>query len=147
MNFTKPKRRVDRIFIHCSAHDSDAPAKEVRKQIKEWHTTKPPKGRGWNDIGYHYVMASNGTIVRGRSTESTPAAQYRHNLKTLAICVVGLTQFTQAQMASLRQFCREINEAYEGRISFHGHCEVSNKSCPVFDYKTTLGLDRFGRMA
>ena len=31
-------------------------------------------------------------------------------------------------------------------ITFHGHCEVSNKTCPVFNYKNVLNLDSLGNI-
>jgi peptidoglycan hydrolase-like protein with peptidoglycan-binding domain len=47
----------------------------------------------------------------------------------------------------VRQLCREIDEAYDGQVTFHGHCEVSSKSCPVFAYREVLGLDASGAFA
>ena len=45
-----------RIIIHCS--DSPwASAPEIRK----WHSDPKPKGNGWSDIGYQYVI-NNGKI-------------------------------------------------------------------------------------
>ena len=31
-------------------------------------------------------------------------------------------------------------------VTFHGHCEVAAKACPVFPYKAVLGLDAHGEM-
>lgn len=55
------------------------------------------------------------------------------------------TDFTYDQFEALRNFCTQINNAYDN-ITFHGHCEVSAKACPVFDYKAQLGLTPAGRM-
>jgi hypothetical protein len=82
----------------------------------------------------------------GRHLEKTPAAQKGHNAGTIAIMVHGLETFTELSLDACRDLCAEINEACEGRITFHGHCEVSAKTCPVFDYKGLLKLDRLGRM-
>ena len=30
-------------------------------------------------------------------------------------------------------------------MTFHGHCEVSDKDCPVFNYREILGLNDFGQ--
>lgn len=85
-------------------------------------------------------------MLPGRGLEKTPAAQKGCNTGTVAICVHGLESFSQAALDACRYLCAEINEDYDGRITFHGHCEVSPKACPVFDYKGLLSLDRFGRM-
>ena len=140
INFNKPKRHVDKVFIHCSA--SDNAAHDNLQTITDWHV----KDNGWSDIGYHFVITKDGQPHWGRFIETTPAAQKHHNTGSIAICLTGLNKFSEEQFIALRQLCAMINEAYEGEITFHGHNEVSTKSCPVFDYKTILGLDDEGRL-
>jgi len=135
--FVKPKRTVKRVFIHCSA--SDNPEHDDIAVIREWHID-----RGFTDAGYHYFICRDGTIQAGRDIERQPAAQAPHNFQTIAICVHGLDTFSGAQMKALRRMCLAIDAKYEGKISFHGHCEVSPKECPVFDYKDVLSLDDEG---
>lgn len=137
---TKPKRNVTKVFIHCSA--SDNPAHDGVEIIREWHLA-----RGFNDIGYHYYIAKDGSVEKGRSLSKIPAAQKGHNTGSIAICVGGLNNFSDAQMKSLVELCKEINEAYDFLITFHGHREVEpKKTCPVFDYKSVLNLDSKGYM-
>ena len=146
MPFQPPARRVERIFLHCSASDSVA-ADDI-EVIRGWHKDPPPAGRGWSDIGYHFFIKKDGQIQEGRPLERMPAAQAGHNRDTIAICVHGLAieKFTQAQYQSVIRLCSEIDEAYRDMVTFHGHCEVSSKSCPVFPYKEVLGLDAHGSM-
>lgn len=137
--FNKPSRSVDRVFVHCTATDHDhhdnVPA------IKKMHLQ-----RGFNDIGYHYLITKSGKLENGRPIGKTPAAQRGHNRGTIAVALSGLREdkFTDAQFETLKALCVEINKAYGGRVSFHGHREVAAKACPVFDYKKVLKLDRFG---
>lgn len=146
--FTKPKRPVNRVFIHCSASDATGPdyvGQGLVKTIDGWH-----RAREFNGIGYHFVIDKTGAVMAGRGLERTPAAQEGHNSGTIAICVHGLdvSRFTAAEFASLLSLCKEINTAYNGTITFHGHREVNKlKTCPVFDYRKVLGLDQYGRMA
>lgn len=135
--FHKPKRLVNRVFIHCSA--SDNTNHDNVATIRKWH-----KDRGWSDIGYHYYIRKDGTLEQGRSIERTPAAQRGHNLRTIAICLGGLKSFTEEQYETLRALSIQINNEYRGKVTFHGHCEVSNKLCPVFDYKAVLKLNAKG---
>ena len=138
--FKKPKRVVKRVFIHCSA----ASRKSVdAKEVDSWH-----KQRGWSEIGYHYFIKTDGTLEEGRSLEKIPAAQSRHNRETIAICLNGLLNedFTAAQFTTLTMLCREICVQYGGKVTFHGHCEVSSKTCPVFNYKRVLNLDKNGSL-
>jgi hypothetical protein len=141
---SKPSRTVNRVFIHCTAtdHDSDNfKGTKLADTIHGWHREKR-----WAGIGYHYVIDKDGTLVSGRSIERIPSAQGKHNLGTLAICLHGLAleKFTAAQIDTLKRVCKTINILYKGRITFHGHREVSNKTCPVIDYKKILNLDEKG---
>ncbi len=57
------KRKINKIIVHCSA------TQEGRHidvdEIRRWHV----EGRGWSDIGYHYVVYLDGTdIVLGDKT-------------------------------------------------------------------------------
>ena len=139
--FEKPKRHVDRVFLHCSASEMDITGAEMVDEIRRWH-----KKRGFSDVGYHFLIDKSGVVFPGRSLAKSPAAQKGHNTGTIAIMVHGLEKFPPNMLEQCRLLCAEINTAYEGRISFHGHCEVSAKTCPVFDYRGLLQLDRFGRM-
>lgn len=138
--FTKPSRSVDRVFVHCSA--SDHPHHDNIATIRKWHV----QDNGWSDVGYHYFIRKDGMLEEGRPLDRTPAAQRGHNTGTIAICLHGLHEdaFTEAQFDRLRALCIEINNAYNGKVTFHGHREVASKACPVFDYKSMLNLDEFG---
>lgn len=142
MMFKKPKRHVERVFLHCSASEMDMSGQAMVDEIRRWH-----KARGFSDVGYHFLVDKNGKVMTGRRLALNPAAQRGHNTGTIAIMVHGLEKFPPNMLEQCRLLCAEINEAYEGRISFHGHCEVSAKTCPVFDYRGLLQLDRrWGRM-
>ena len=140
--FEKPSRRVERVFLHCSASDDKSlSGNKLVEEIRCWHLA-----RGFSDVGYHRLIDKAGAVMPGRDFEKTPAAQKGHNTGTIAIMVHGLEDFPEGMLAACKALCEEINEACEGRVSFHGHCEVSAKSCPAFDYTALLGLDRYGRM-
>lgn len=133
--FRKPFRPITRVFIHCSA--SDNPAHDNVATMDQWH-----RQRGWAGVGYHYFIRKSGLLEIGRDIEKVPAAQEGNNSGTIAICLHGLAKdkFTDEQFSTLQSLCHQINEAYGGKVTFHGHCEVAAKACPVFDYKAVLGL-------
>ena len=139
--FNKPARAVDVVFLHCSA--SDNPNHDSVEVIQRWH-----KNRGFTNIGYHFFISKNGHIHDGRSLENTPAAQKGYNKGSIAICLHGLKpeRFTQEQFNSVYKLCSAIKAAYGDTLRFRGHKEVAAKACPVFDYKTVLGLDAQGYM-
>ena len=136
IKFTKPKRKVHTVYIHCSA--SDKPEHDNINVIKKWHLEQ-----GFSDIGYHFFINKNGFIQWGRSLEEIPAAQRGYNTGSIAICLHGLKErcFTKEQFWSLRYLCISMQRDYNQRLLFKGHCEVSSKTCPVFDYKKVLALD------
>ena len=140
--FVKPETRdVSRVFIHCSA--SSKPDHAKVSVIDMWH-----RKRGFNEIGYHYLIDFDGVICHGRNLEKIPAAQKGNNTGTIAICMAGLNKedFRMVQISALVDLCNAIDVAYESGVTFHGHCEVSNKTCPVFDYKHYLKLDADGNL-
>jgi hypothetical protein len=133
IKFQKPQRWVNKVFIHCS--DSDYAQHDNVEIIKAWHLK-----RGFNDIGYHYFINKMGVVFDGRDLEKSPAAQEGHNTGSIAICLSGRKNFTEAQFVNLCDLCAQIKVAIPF-VSIHGHCEVNpRKTCPNFDYKKVLGL-------
>jgi N-acetylmuramoyl-L-alanine amidase len=142
--FNKPERFVYVVFLHCTAYPhQDLVGKELVEAVRSWHLD-----RGFSDIGYHYLIDKNGTLLEGRNLEKTPAAQKGYNSNSIAICLDGLfeDQFNVLQFDTLRKISYEINEVYNYDMLFRGHCEVSNKTCPVFDYGKVLSLDKIGHI-
>ena len=143
--FQKPKRFVNRVFVHCTA--SDHGHHDNLGTLHQWHVVE----RGWSAIGYHYLITFDGQVLRtDRDLERTPAAQKGHNRGTIAIALSGgqngkTGAFTAKQFQALKALCHEINAAYEGRISFHGHDEVApGRACPVYSPHKVIGLDARG---
>jgi len=138
MTFEKPRRKVSKVFIHCSA--SDALSHDNVRSIRRWHFA-----RGFSDIGYHYVITRDGRLHEGRPLRLIPAAQKSHNTGSIAICVTGLKRFSAVQMQTLIGLSIEIDNALA--VTFHGHNEVNPmKTCPVFNYGAVLQLEPDGRL-
>lgn len=139
--FKKPRRKVNRVFLHCSASDIDS--HDDVDVIRGWHLS-----RGFDDIAYHFFIHKNGNLSTGRSLEKTPASQKGHNVGTISICLHGYRaeNFTYAQYKTVEKLSSEISKAYYERVSFHGHCEVSSRACPTFNYVRILKLDKYGTL-
>ena len=130
-------RQIKEIIIHCA----DTPeGRDVRAEdIKRWHT----KERGWNDIGYHYVIDLDGTIEPGRPIEVAGAHCTGHNADSIGICYVGGCDAkmqpkdtrTEEQKASLITLLKYLVAKYPG-VKIYGHRDFSSKACPSFDAKT-----------
>lgn len=136
-------RAIDEIIIHCTVTPE---GREVSvAEIDSWH-----RQRGFNGIGYHYVIHLDGRLSRGRSVETPGAHCVNHNSRSIGVCYVGGTDRqghakdtrTKAQRQSLLKLCRELKQKYP-KATIHGHNEFAAKACPSFDvqaWRKEVGL-------
>lgn len=127
-------RKINQIIVHCSAtpegknfHAND---------IDRWH-----KERGFDCIGYHYVIDLDGTIEKGRPIEKVGAHVKGHNSNSIGVCYIGglasdgktpKDTRTVEQKTSLLHLLRELKSQFPA-VTIHGHREFANKACPCFD--------------
>jgi len=78
------RKNTNRIIFHHSK-SPDVPI----ETIKKWHTDKPPKGKGWEDIGYHFVIRADGVIETGRPLEMIGAHAKGRNKDSIGVCLTG----------------------------------------------------------
>ena len=142
-------RRIDEILIHCSATPEGRAV--TAEDIRRWHTAPKPKGNGWRDIGYHFVILLDGTIQQGRPIELAGAHCTNHNHFSIGVCYIGglskngktpKDTRTEAQNAALKQLVQQLQQLYHIPLeNIHGHKHYANKACPCFDveqWKQTL---------
>lgn len=142
-------RRIDEILIHCSATPEGRTV--TAEDIRRWHTAPKPKGNGWRDIGYHFVILLDGTIQQGRPIELAGAHCTNHNRFSIGVCYIGglskngktpKDTRTEAQNAALKQLVQQLQQLYHIPLeNIHGHKHYANKACPCFDveqWKQTL---------
>lgn len=129
-------RKIDKIIIHCS--DTPEERDDRAADIRRWH-----KARGFNDIGYHYVVDLDGTIEPGRDVTIAGAHAEGHNANSIGICYIGGADTdmkpkdtrTEEQKTALRLLLKYLVQKYPG-AKIYGHRDFANKSCPSFDAKT-----------
>lgn len=114
------------LVVHCSDTDSDVDI--GAKEIHSWHQAK-----GWDGIGYHFVIRRNGEVEAGRPEYWKPAHVKGLNAVSLGVCLVGKDVFTDAQLDSLRMVLGNwIGQHREAKVV--GHRDLNrNKTCPNFD--------------
>lgn len=131
-------RRINSIIIHCSATPE---GKDFTVQdIDRWH-----KSRGWQCIGYHYVIYRDGSVHEGRPVEQIGAHTAGHNAESIGICYIGGVDAkgkpkdtrTPQQREALCRLVADLQKQYPG-ATVHGHNEFAAKACPCFDVKTDL---------
>lgn len=133
----KKRDKTDAIVIHCSA--SQNKPNIDRATIAQWH-----RSRGFMDIGYHFVIKTEGDVEVGRDIDVVGAHVQGYNSSTIGICMVGgvdetgrpTNNFTPEQMNSLRKLVTELKLQYpEAEVKGHRDFPDVHKDCPCFDVK------------
>ena len=136
MEHEKNMRKITEIIIHCAATQDGA--KFTAADIDRWH-----KQRGFDRIGYHYVIDLDGTIEPGRDLDCIGAHCKGHNVNSVGICYIGGVDKnlkpkdtrTPEQKASLLLLLKFLRAKYQN-AKIYGHRDFSDKACPSFDAKT-----------
>lgn len=146
------RKKTDLIVVHCSATKSHTDIGV--HEIDMWH-----KQKGWNGIGYHYVIRRNGNVEHGRNKDAVGAHVQGHNASSVGVCMVGgvgedlrgQDNFTDDQYESLEVLLRELKGMYPN-CKIVGHRDLSPdlnkdgvitknewfKECPSFEVKEFL---------
>ena len=143
----KSKRTITEIIVHCSATPEGK--NYTVDDIRRWHTTPVAKGgRGWSDIGYHYVIHLDGSVHVGRDVDIAGAHATDHNAHSIGVCYVGGCSAdgktpkdtrNESQKNALLNLLMELKRIYPSAIILsHRDCRMRNgkqpnKACPSFD--------------
>lgn len=127
-------RKINEIIVHCSG--TLAMPSIGLHQIRSYHL-----GLGWQDVGYHFIIKTDGTIEVGRPIYIAGAHCRNHNRNSIGICYVGgldsklkpCDTRTPEQITALRNLIIRLCRQYPIiRVSGHNEYQVSKK-CPCFD--------------
>lgn len=146
-------RRIDHLVVHCAATPPDwmhnRTTAEKVAEIRRWHL-----GRGWRDIGYHFVIDRDGTLATGRPVEEQGAHVANHNRHSIGICLIGGVSgrplehapgarwkgsdaednFTHEQKKALRELLFDLRARFApAEILGHRDFPGVAKACPSFD--------------
>jgi hypothetical protein len=135
-------RKINAIVIHCS---DNLPTQDTgAMELRVIHMTPPPRGMGWRDIGYHFVLRRDGRRELGRPIEQIGAHVAGYNANSIGVCLVGgWTQisppkygpnYTDEQWAALKLLLAELKKQFPN-ADVKGHRDYPNvhKECPCFD--------------
>lgn len=130
-------RPIDHIVVHCSA-SQPYPSIDAAV-IRRWH-----RDRGFLDIGYHYVIKTDGTVEPGRPLDKVGAHVEGHNATSIGICLVGgvdakgksKDNFEPVQKETLKTLIYQLLCQFPGSVVL-GHRDFPNvhKDCPCFDVR------------
>lgn len=143
--------KLELLCIHCTATPEGRQV--FPDDIKRWHMSPPPNGRGWSRVGYSEMIMLSGAMVRLQdyneddvvdSWELTNGAVGINN-KTRHIVYVGGTDKkgkpkdtrTQEQIETMRSYVRDFVKKHPD-TKVCGHNQFANKACPSFDVPSWL---------
>lgn len=116
---------IQKIVLHCS--DSPQGRGDTAETIHRWH-----RQRGWDGIGYHYVVLENGEVQAGRPEDWQGAHVAGHNSNSVGICLIGQGDYPKEQLDAAVGLIAEIRARHPG-ASLLGHYELDAKACPRLD--------------
>ena len=132
---------VSAVVLHCSASKYG----DV-ETFTEWH-----KDRGWDTIGYHWVISNcyptyssiivgqpdphyDGVVHLGRPEQYQGAHAKGHNEYTIGICLVGEDVFSSTQIYAAINLISSIRSRFPNNLEILGHYELTTaKTCPNID--------------
>ena len=140
------KEDVKYIVVHCS--DTTPDSGTTAKDIDHWH-----RQRGFQMIGYHYVVLPDGTTEHGRPLfyQGAHCLKSSMNAKSIGICYIGGREKlinghrycdtrTKAQKQAMLKIISELRRRYPG-IQVIGHRDADpGKECPCFNAKAEYAI-------
>lgn len=126
-------RKINLIVVHCTATPSSR--RITVADIDSWH-----KARGFNEIGYHFIIHQDGYIDLGRDIEIAGAHVKGFNSHSVGVAYVGgldengkpADTRTPQQKQALLRLLRHLKETYPEAV-IRSHRDYANKACPCFD--------------
>ncbi len=120
------------IVVHHSGGTDANPLEDTSHHtaniMESYHLSK-----GWEGLGYHYVIHKNGDVWKGRPEHYHAAHTVGYNNKSIGICLAGnfdATLPTKEQEKSLTTLLKELQVKYNiPSDKIVPHRTFANKSC------------------
>lgn len=117
------------IVVHCS--DTPNGRYHTAEDIHRWHLE-----RGWDGIGYHSVIRTDGIVDQGRPHFWLGSHTAHYNGVAIGVCLIGRDKFAVEQMAALAGLLLALEQEFPD-AEVVGHRDLnSHKACPNFDVKS-----------
>lgn len=144
--------KLQYLVIHCTATPQ---GREVTAdEIRRWHTSPSPAGRGWRQVGYRRLIHLDGSVselvannddnivdpweitngIAGKNSIS------QHWVYAGGVALDGKTPKdtrTQAQKDTLETLVKDFNRRFP-TVKIVGHNHFAAKACPSFDVQAWL---------
>ena len=136
------------LIIHCTATPE---GREVSAdEIRRWHTSPKPKGRGWKQVGYSDIIHLDGTVENlvpyndddiVDSWEITNGASGINSISRHVVYAGGVSADDVKKAKDTRTWLQELamityvkeTIARHPNIKVAGHNQFAQKACPSFN--------------
>jgi N-acetylmuramoyl-L-alanine amidase len=132
-------RAIKYIVLHCTASSQSATKEAIQRY---WRETL-----GWQNPGYHYLIAANGDCFQLQHTDKIANGVAGYNSNSIHISYIGgidrqgkpLDNRTPEQLKQMETMVRQLKNRFpQAEILGHRDFPEVKKACPSFDVKTWL---------
>lgn len=146
-------KKLKYLVIHCTATPE---GREVSAaDIRRWHTSAPPAGRGWKQVGYTDLFHLDGSVERLVKNnedaqvdpwEITNGAAGYNSISRHVVYVGGVDADnvkeardtrTPEQREAMKRYVLDFHRKHPS-VKIVGHYQLANKACPSFDVPAWL---------
>lgn len=117
-----------------TVHYSAGPTSQTPRQIQNFHMDV----RGWSDVGYNFLVDTDGTAYEGRGWLGIGAHAAPHNTSHIGVCFIGRDgDATAAAKNTIRALYDEAVRRAGRTLSktYHGGLSGNSTSCPGADLR------------
>lgn len=146
------KKVLKFLVLHCSATPEGREVTEA--DIRKWHLSPKPTGRGWKQVGYTDLFHLDGTITRlvdnnednyVDSWEITNGAVGINSVSRHIVYAGGIDKITKKpkdtrtleQVKSLEYYIKKFVSEHPN-VLVAGHNQFAAKACPSFNVPNWL---------
>lgn len=137
---------IDHFMQHTTATPGDWWMGQSNAQmlaaVRRMHTLPASRGgRGWSDVGYHFLICPDGEVLEGRALSRIGAGAIGFNrgvchvamvpIRTITATGLPETFYTARTLAAMRDLIERVADRTPIR-RLSGHREVAAKLCPGF---------------
>ena len=143
---------IQYLIIHCTATRQEQEVTSA--DIRRWHTSPPPVGRGWKQVGYTDMIHLDGTVERLIKNnednivdpwEISNGVEGENSISRSIVYAGGLAKDgktpmdtrTDEQIDAMHRYVLNFIDRFP-TIKVAGHNQFANKACPSFDVPTWL---------
>jgi len=107
-------------------HHTETPTTTTPRSIQDFHMDE----RGWNDIGYNFLVRDDGIVYEGRGWTVRGAHATDHNVIGIGCAYIGRNSPTDAVKQSIRTLYDQACAMAGHALSQLGHSHVGTTDCP-----------------